>query len=142
MKRLHVHVGVESLAASVCFYSALFGTEPTVLKADYAKWMLQDPRMNFAISQRGAAPGIEHLGIEVENHSELHEVYARLRRAARPVVEEGPTACCYAESEKSWIADPQGVLWETFLTSTESTVYGHDTIRPSTTANSACCAPV
>ena len=139
MKRLHVHVGVESLAASVCFYSALFGTEPTVLKADYAKWMLQDPRMNFAISQRGAAPGIEHLGIQVEDHAQLQEVYARLRRAARPVVEEGPTACCYAESEKSWIADPQGVLWETFLTSAESTVYGHDATRPSTAVKSACC---
>lgn len=142
MKRLHVHVAVENLAASVSFYSALFAAEPTVLKHDYAKWMLQDPRVNFAISQRGAAPGVEHLGIQVEDHSELQEVYARLKRAERPVLEEGGTTCCYAESEKSWIADPQGVLWETFLTSAESTVYGHDTIRPSTAAKSACCASV
>ncbi len=142
MKRLHVHVAVENLAASVSFYSALFATEPTVLKHDYAKWMLQDPRVNFAISQRGAAPGVEHLGIQVEDHSELQEVYARLKRAERPVLEEGGTTCCYAESEKSCIADPQGVLWETFLTSAESTVYGHDTIRPSTAAKSTCCASV
>ena len=107
MKRLHVHVGVESLAASVCFYSALFGTEPTVLKADYAKWMLQDPRMNFAISQRGAAPGIEHLGIEVENHSELQEVYARLRRAARPVVEEGPPRAATPRARRAGSRTPR-----------------------------------
>ena len=142
MKRLHVHVAVENLAASVSFYSALFATEPTVLKHDYAKWMLQDPRVNFAISQRGAAPGVEHLGIQVEDHSELQEVYARLKRAERPVLEEGGTTCCYAESEKRCIADPQGVLWETFLTSAESTVHGHDAARPSTAVKSACCASV
>ena len=142
MKQLHVHVAVENLAASVRFYSALFAARPTVLKPDYAKWMLQDPRVNFAISQRGATPGIEHLGIQVEDHSELQEVYARLKRAERPVLEEGGTTCCYAESEKSWIADPQGVLWETFLTSAESTVYGHDATRPSTAGRSACCGSV
>lgn len=141
MKRLHVHLAVENLEASIRFYSALFGDEPTVLKSDYAKWMLQDPRVNFAISQRGAPPGIEHLGIQVEDHGELDEVYARLKRAERPVLEEGNTTCCYAQSEKSWISDPQGVLWETFLTTGESTVYGHDAVRSATAAKSACCAP-
>jgi len=141
MKRLHVHVAVENLAASVRFYSALFAAEPAVLKPDYAKWMLEDPRVNFAISQRGATPGIEHLGIQVEGHTELEDVYARLKRAERPVAEEGNTTCCYAQSEKSWISDPQGVLWETFLTVGESTVYGQDVVRPATAARSACCAP-
>jgi catechol 2,3-dioxygenase-like lactoylglutathione lyase family enzyme len=141
MKRLHVHIAVADLATSVRFYSALFAAEPTVLKPDYAKWMLQDPRVNFAISQRGVAPGIEHLGIQVEDHAELEEVYARLKRAERPVLEEGSTTCCYAQSEKSWIADPQGVLWETFLTSGESAVYGHDAIRATAPVKSTCCAP-
>ncbi|MBW4053101.1 MAG: glyoxalase/bleomycin resistance/dioxygenase family protein [Proteobacteria bacterium] len=141
MKRLHVHVAVENLAASVRFYSTLFAADPAVLKPDYAKWMLEDPRVNFAISQRGATPGIEHLGIQVEDHTELEDVYARLRRAERPVLEEGNTTCCYAQSEKSWISDPQGVLWETFLTSAGSTVYGRDLVRQATAAKSACCAP-
>ena len=141
MKRLHVHVAVENLAASVRFYSALFAAEPAVLKPDYAKWMLEDPRVNFAISQRGATPGIEHLGIQVEDRTELEDVYARLKRAERPVLEEGNTTCCYAQSEKSWISDPQGVLWETFLTTGESTVYGHDVVRAATATKSACCAP-
>ena len=141
MKRLHVHVAVENLAASIRFYSALFAAEPAVLKPDYAKWMLEDPRVNFAISQRGAAPGIEHLGIQVEDRSELADVYARLQRAERPVLEEGNTTCCYAQSEKSWISDPQGVLWETFLTSGESTVYGRDVATPATAAKSGCCGP-
>ena len=136
MKRLHVHVAVEDLAASVRFYSQLFAGEPAVLKPDYAKWMLEDPRVNFAISARGARAGIEHLGIQVEDASELTEVYERLRRAGRPVLEEGATTCCYARSEKSWIEDPQGVKWETFLTTGESTAYGADAARAS-----ACCTP-
>lgn len=141
MKRLHVHVAVENLTASIRFYSALFAAEPAVLKPDYAKWMLEDPRVNFAISQRGAAPGIEHLGIQVENPAELEDVYARLQRAEGPVLEEGSTTCCYAQSEKSWISDPQGVLWETFLTSGASTVYGQDVVRTAMAAGSACCGP-
>ena len=130
MKRLHVHVSVRDLEASVGFYSQLFATEPTVRKRDYAKWMLEDPRVNFAISERDGRPGVQHLGIQVEDRGELLEVYERLRRAQRPVVEEGETTCCYAHSEKSWIDDPQGVQWETFLTTGESTVYGTDEIRP------------
>lgn len=137
-KRFHVHIAVEDLAASVRFYSELFGAAPVVSKPDYAKWMLEDPRVNFAISQRGARPGIEHLGIQVADRAELDEVHARLERAGRPILEEGSTTCCYARSEKSWIEDPQGVKWETFLTTGESTVYGHD--RPQSEA--ACCAPV
>ena len=137
MKRFHVHVAVEDLPASVGFYTALFAAEPVVLKPDYAKWMLEDPRVNFAISQRGAQSGIEHLGIQVEDRAELKEVYARLERAEGPVLEEGATTCCYAQSEKSWIEDPQGVKWETFLTTGESTVYGHDRSAGET----ACCAP-
>jgi catechol 2,3-dioxygenase-like lactoylglutathione lyase family enzyme len=143
VKRLHVHVSVSDLAQSIRFYSELFGTTPSVHKADYARWMLEDPRLNFAISQRGATPGVEHLGIQVESRAELEEVYARLRRADRPVLEVGATTCCYARSEKSWIADPQGVQWETFLTTGESTVYGHDSIRvdPVKAAEPPCCAP-
>ncbi|HEY7574357.1 MAG TPA: VOC family protein, partial [Thermoanaerobaculia bacterium] len=106
MKRLHVHVSVDDLAQSVGFYSTLFASEPTVRKDDYAKWMLDDPRVNFAISKRGRAAGIEHLGIQVEDEAELAEVYGRLSRAERPVVEEKATTCCYAKSDKQWIADP------------------------------------
>ncbi|HEX5461757.1 MAG TPA: ArsI/CadI family heavy metal resistance metalloenzyme [Steroidobacteraceae bacterium] len=144
MKRLHVHVAVGDLTASVRFYSRLFAAEPVVLKDDYAKWLLEDPRLNFAISQRGSRPGIEHLGIQVEDRAELEEVYGRLRRAERPVLEEGETTCCYAHSEKSWIEDPQGIQWETFLTSGESTVYGHDSLAaaPAATAPTpSCCTP-
>ncbi len=139
MKRLHVHLAVEDLTRSVRFYSALFAAEPTVRKPDYAKWMLDDPRVNFAISQRAAAAGVEHLGIQVETPGELHEVYSRLQRAGRPVLEEGITTCCYHQSEKSWISDPQGVSWETFLTSGESTVYGNSPALESLSAG-ACCS--
>jgi len=147
MKRFHVHVSVRDMNESIRFYSTLFGAEPTVRKSDYAKWMLEDPRVNFAISQRSLARGVEHVGIQVENHSELAEIYARLQRAERPVLEEGATTCCYAQSEKSWIADPQGVQWETFLTTGESTVYGHDrepAAQPPESSSchaSSCCAP-
>lgn len=143
MKRLHVHVAVEDLAASIRFYSQLFAAEPVVLKDDYAKWMLEDPRVNFAVSRRGAKPGVQHLGIQVEDRAELDEVYGRLKRAEGPILDEGETTCCYARSEKSWIEDPQGIQWEAFLTSGESTVYGNDPVRadPSPAAASTCCTP-
>ena len=145
MKRLHVHVGVNDLDQSIGFYSTLFGAEPTVVKADYAKWMLDDPRVNFAISAgQHAAKGIEHLGIQVESQDELAEVYGRLKAADRPVLEEGATTCCYAKSEKSWIADPQGVVWEAFFTSGEATVYGNSPALSAISENAgqaACCAP-
>lgn len=139
MKRLHVHVSVKDLSASIRFYRALFNAEPAVTKDDYAKWMLEDPRVNFAISQRNKATGVDHLGIQVEDRAELTEVYDRLRRAEGPVVEEGATTCCYAQSEKSWIEDPQGIEWETFLTIGESAVYGTDVITPR--AAKPCCTP-
>lgn len=138
MKRFHVHVAVSDIEASVRFYSQLFAAEPTVRKPDYAKWMLEDPRVNFAISDRNSESGVRHLGIQVEDSGELTEVYARLQRADRPVLEEGSTTCCYAKSEKSWIEDPQGVKWETFLTTGESTVYGNE--EPKIDAE-RCCEP-
>jgi hypothetical protein len=152
MKRLHVHVAVDDLALSIRFYTALFAAPPSVAKPDYAKWMLDDPRVNFAISQRGAAAGLDHLGIQVETADELREVYGRLKAAERPVLEEGDTTCCYAQSEKAWIADPQGLAWETFLTTGDSTVYGDSVdlavLRGDagacctpTTPQGACCAP-
>lgn len=124
MKRLHLHVSVTNLAESIEFYSILFAVEPAVTKPDYAKWLLDDPRVNFAISTHGAKPGLDHLGIQVETQGELQEVYARLAVADGPVLEEGATTCCYAKSEKSWITDPSGIAWETFHTTGESTVYG------------------
>ena len=150
MKRLHVHMGVEDLATSIRFYSTLFATEPTVRKPDYAKWMLENPRVNFAISQGRGAVGIHHLGIQVDDKEELGEVYDRLKAADRPVLEEGETVCCYAQSEKSWITDPQGLAWETFFTHGESAVYGgsapaigsnpgHEPALANTAQG--CCAP-
>ncbi len=152
MKRLHVHISVDELTQSVQFYSTLFAAEPSVTKSDYAKWMLDDPRVNFAISTRSGGSGLDHLGIQVETPDELQEVYGRLRQADRPMLEEGATTCCYAQSEKSWITDPQGVSWETFLTTGESTVYGDSAdlgaIRTTAavcctpeTTQGACCAP-
>jgi catechol 2,3-dioxygenase-like lactoylglutathione lyase family enzyme len=127
MKRLHVHVAVNDIKQSIGFYSALFAAQPAVVKTDYAKWMLDDPRVNFAISTRGREAGLDHLGIQVENAGELKEVYARLREAGGNIVEQGETACCYAKSEKSWIDDPAGIAWETFLTTGESITYGDGT---------------
>jgi predicted lactoylglutathione lyase len=124
MKRMHVHVAVDDLQHSIGFYSALFAAQPTVIKSDYAKWMLDDPRVNFAISARGRNAGLDHLGIQVENKDELSEVCARLHKAGGNVIEQGQTNCCYAKSEKSWIDDPSGVSWETFLTTGETTDYG------------------
>lgn len=145
MKRLHVHVAVSDLPRSIGFYSALFAAQPSVVKPDYAKWMLDDPRVNFAISTRGREPGLDHLGIQVENPGELNEVYARLREAGGTVIEQGQTACCYAKSEKSWIDDPAGISWETFLTTGESTNYGDGTgervVRVAHEAESACAVP-
>lgn len=146
MKRLHVHVGVNDLAESIRFYSTLFAAEPAVAKADYAKWMLDDPRVNFAISTgQVEGRGIEHLGIQVESEDELAEVHARLKAADRPLLEEGATVCCYARSEKSWIADPQGVVWETFRTTGEAVHYGTspelDKLASDQAAANACCAP-
>jgi predicted enzyme related to lactoylglutathione lyase len=143
MKRMHVHVAVDDLKGSIGFYSALFGAQPSVAKADYAKWMLDDPRVNFAISTRGRQAGLDHLGIQVEDKDELNEVYARLHKAGGQVIEQGQTNCCYAKSEKSWIDDPAGISWETFLTTGEITDYGDGSgervVRVA--HEKSCCAP-
>jgi catechol-2,3-dioxygenase len=140
MKRLHVHISVDDLAQSIGFYSTVSAAQPVITKPDYAKWMLEDPRVNFAISARGGAAGLDHLGIQVETPDELQEVYQRLQQADGPVLEEGMTTRCYAQSEKSWITDPQGVSWESFLTSGESTVYGNSAdLGPIRTVTAACC---
>src|SRR5215475_5280235 len=144
MKRLHVHVAVENLERAITFYSTLFAAQPTVTKGDYAKWMLDDPRVNFAISTRGKQAGLDHLGIQAESGDELREIYARLHEASGSVVEQGQTTCCYAKSEKSWIDDPSGISWETFHTTGESTDYGDGSgERAPRVAHekSSCCAP-
>jgi len=145
MKRMHIHVGVENLDASIKFYSTLFAAEPTITKHDYAKWMLDDPRVNFAISSENhATKGIEHLGIQAESPDELQEVFARLQKADAPLLEEGQTTCCYARSEKSWISDPDGVVWEAFHTNGESVVYGDSPELSAVSENASetsCCAP-
>ena len=143
MKRLHVHVHVDDLGQSIRFYSTLFAAEPSVVKDDYAKWMLDDPRVNFAISKRaGSSAGISHLGIQTEDETELAEVYDRLARAERPTVEEKGATCCYAKSDKQWIADPQGVPWETFFSYGEATIYGKGSLSKLRGATErACCEP-
>ena len=145
MKRMHVHIAVADLQSAIGFYSGLFAAPPAVVKSDYAKWMLDDPRVNFAISTRGRQPGLDHLGIQVENADELQEVYGRLHEAGGNIIEQGQTACCYAKSEKSWIDDPSGIAWETFLTTGESTSYGDGTgerdARIAHEKQSACCVP-
>ncbi len=124
MKRIHIHVGVTGLEQSVGFYTALFGQDPTVLKDDYAKWMLDDPRVNFAISEGHGNAGVEHLGIQTESDAELDELRERLAQAEAQTVDQHETTCCYAVSNKTWARDPQGVAWETFHTMTEAKTYG------------------
>lgn len=145
MKRLHVHVGATDLDRSVRFYSVLFGTGPTVLKPDYAKWLLEDPQVNFAVSRRGQAPGINHLGIQVDSHEELGDIAARLEAAAEITTGQQAASCCYARSHKTWSEDPSGVSWETFYTYGDATVYGDDdrpaSHAPSHAAPSTCCGP-
>lgn len=142
MKRMHVHIAVADLESAIGFYSALFAAPPAVVKADYAKWMLDDPRVNFAISTRGKQPGLDHLGIQVGSKDELTDVYARLRQAGGKIIEQGQTTCCYAQSEKSWIDDPAGISWETFFTTGESTDYGVSVENDPRLAHAkTCCAP-
>lgn len=126
MKRLHVHVAVDDLNKSVGFYSTLFGVAPSVTKADYAKWMLDDPKVNFAISSRGTAQGVDHLGIQVESDGELRELAGRLKAAGETTRDQEATTCCYAQSNKAWVNDPSGIRWETFFTFGEATAYGED----------------
>lgn len=126
MKRLHLHIAVEDLDRSIGFYSTLFGAQPSVVKDDYAKWMLEDPRVNLAISQRGGNAGIDHVGVQAETAAELAEMATRLKAAGETTFDQEATTCCYAKSDKSWVADPSGVRWETFHTLGEATTYGED----------------
>ena len=145
MKRLHVHIAVDDLNKSVGFYSTLFGAEPSVLKPDYAKWMLEDPKVNLAISQRARCAGVDHLGIQVDSDGELREVASRLKSAGETTLDQDATTCCYAQSNKAWVNDPSGVRWETFFSFGEAPVYGENepavaaSPRQSCGAKSACC---
>jgi catechol 2,3-dioxygenase-like lactoylglutathione lyase family enzyme len=146
MKRFHAHIRVEDLESSVRFYSTLFGTEPAVLKADYAKWMLDDPRVNFAITSGSTSMGLDHLGLQVDSDEDLEILARRLDAAGQSIVKQDNAACCYARGNKGWVSDPSGISWETFHTFAESTEYGND-IAPRPAAaelqeSAACCTPV
>jgi hypothetical protein len=136
MKRFHVHVGVTDLDTSIVFYSGLFDTEPAVVEADYAKWMLEEPRINFAISTRSGKNGLDHLGFQADSEVELETLHQRLEAAKGPVVEQKGAACCYAESDKYWTVDPAGIAWESFHTMGRVPVFGEKAAE-----GSACCAP-
>ncbi|MCX7742188.1 MAG: VOC family protein [Tepidimonas sp.] len=135
MKRFHVHLHVQDLQQSIAFYSRLLGAEPVRVEADYAKWMLEDPRLNFAISTRGAVPGVDHLGFQVDDPAELSELKARAQAAEGTLLDEGTTTCCYARSEKHWVTDPQGIAWEHFHTLGDIPVF-----REAAAASGGCCA--
>lgn len=142
MKRFHMHVAVENIDQNVKFYSTLFGAEPTVRKPDYAKWMLEDPRVNFAISARGAKPGLDHVGIQAENETELADIHSRLARADQRMLKQEGTSCCYAKSDKYWVQDPQGIAWEAYQTLGEVPVFGDGAAAQAQTQfKAACCAP-
>lgn len=139
MKRLHLHISVPDLDGAIAFYSSLFDAAPTVTQPDYAKWMLDDPWVNLAISSRARATGIDHVGIQVDSNAELVELATRLKTAGSETFDQAATTCCYAKSDKSWVTDPAGVRWETFFTHGDATSYGEDEVIPATA--SACCAP-
>lgn len=140
MKRLHIHVSVDSIAVATRFYADLFGAAPSIVKDDYAKWMLEDPRVNFAVSTRGKTPGLDHLGIQVDDTAELDMLAERLEAAGHATFDKGETTCCYAESDKAWTRDPAGIAWEAFRTFGELTVYSAPKAAVAKAA-SACCAP-
>ena len=153
MKPMHLHVGVSDLDTSIAFYTCLFGAEPTVTKHDYTKWMLDDPLIKCAISACvHETKGVDHVGIQLEALDEQDEAYARSKAVGRPVLEESATTCCYAQSEKSWVNDPDGVIWEAFLTNGQTIVYGDKLLVASALSNlnavksagasaTSCCAP-
>lgn len=136
MKRLHLHVSVPDLDQSIAFYSTLFGVGPAVTKNDYAKWLIDDPRVNFAISQRDRAAGLEHVGLQVDSPAELAELAGRLKAAGAETFDQAATTCCYAQSDKSWVSDPAGLRWETFYTFGEAVTYGEDLAEAPA---AACC---
>ncbi len=137
MKRFHIHIAVEKLDEAIRFYSALFGAAPVKTNPDYAKWMLDDPRVNFAISTRAKKKGVDHLGIQVEEESELNELRSRLEKADMKVLDEGATTCCYARSDKSWVQDPAGIPWEAYRTMEDAQFFSDST----GSTESACCTP-
>lgn len=141
MKRFHVHVAVDDLAASIRFYSTAFGVPPTVEKPDYAKWMLEDPRINFAISIRGRQAGIDHLGIQVDTEEELAALRAQVAKAEIAALDQPRAECCYALSDKYWTTDPQGIAWETYRTLGSVPVYGASSRRAAESGTAACCSP-
>jgi catechol 2,3-dioxygenase-like lactoylglutathione lyase family enzyme len=137
MKRMHIHIGVEDLERSIRFYSALFGAEPVKTRPDYAKWLLDDPAVNFAVSTRAAVKGVDHLGLQAEEETELESFRERLGRAGTTVFDEGETVCCYARSDKSWVRDPGDMAWEVYRTMDEAQVFSVDDDN----ASQACCTP-
>jgi catechol 2,3-dioxygenase-like lactoylglutathione lyase family enzyme len=140
MSRLHLHIAVDDLARSIGFYSTLFGAQPAVVKDDYAKWMLDDPRVNLAISSRGRAAGVDHVGIQAETGEALAAIAARLKAAGETALDQTATTCCYARSDKSWVTDPSGVRWETFHTFGEATTYGEgEEPQPAPRRATSCC---
>ncbi len=138
MKRFHIHVGVQDLESSVQFYSTLFGQKPIKLKSDYAKWLLDDPRLNFAISTRTGDVGVDHLGIQVEDSAELSEITERLKKADLELQDEGETTCCYSKSDKAWVTDPSGVAWETYQNMADADVFSEKS--DAEIDESSCCA--
>lgn len=140
MKRFHVHMHVDDLAKNIAFYSQLFGAQPARVEGDYAKWMLDEPRVNFAISTRGNKPGLDHLGFQVDEAEELATLKARAEAADLALLDEGTTTCCYARSDKHWITDPQGIAWEHFHSLENIPVFHEASAAPA--PSSACCAPV
>jgi catechol 2,3-dioxygenase-like lactoylglutathione lyase family enzyme len=143
MKRLHLHISVPEIEPAIGFYTTLFGAKPTVVQPDYAKWMLEDPRVNLAISARARAAGVDHVGIQVDSSDELGDLAARLKAAGETTFDQEATTCCYAKSDKSWVTDTAGVRWESFFTHGDATSYGEDEILPETTPAAApvraCC---
>lgn len=138
MKRMHIHVAVDNIDNSILFYNALFGQQPEKTKPDYAKWMLDDPRINFAISTHTGKRGVEHLGIQVEEAEELNAVRERLKNADMSLFDEGETVCCYARSEKSWVQDPSGIAWETYQTMEDVTLFSE---KADSSSEASCCVP-
>jgi len=139
MKRFHVHAHVEDLKASVAFYSRLFAAEPTRLESDYAKWMIEDPRINFAISTRGGKPGVDHLGFQTDTDEELAELKSRAQAADLALLDEGETTCCYARSDKHWVTDPQGIAWEHFHTLDSIPTFSQPPVEKGRGAATSCC---
>jgi len=141
MKRFHVHIHVDDLGKSIAFYSKLFDAEPARVESDYAKWMLDDPRINFAISTRGNQAGLDHLGFQVDDPAELAELKTRAEAADMALFDEGETTCCYARSDKHWITDPQGIAWEHFHSLASIPIFGEDKQGQSAAEGPACCEP-